>query len=99
MNLTTEEVLEFLNFPDLDLGTNPLDLEMLQTPALTRGLTTRLLSGPLPSDESRAAALALKGRLDDADWSIISQALRERFRLTDALFDTSGEAGTAYDAN
>ncbi len=91
MNSTTEAVLEFLNFPDLDLGTTPLDLEMLQDPALTRERTTRLLSGPLPTKESRAAADALKGRLDDADWSAVSQAMQGRVKITDALFDTSAE--------
>ena len=91
MNPTTEEVLRFLNFPDLDLGTTPLDLDMLQDPLLTRELTTRLLSSPLPSDESRAAAAALHDRLDDADWDAVSQAMQGRVRLTDALFDTSAE--------
>lgn len=91
MNPTTEAVLEFLNFPDLDLGTTPLDLEMLQDPALTRELTTRLLSGPLPTEESRAAADALKDRLDEADWNAVSEAMQGRVRLTDALFDTSAE--------
>lgn len=91
MNPTTEAVLEFLNFPDLDLGTTPLDLEMLQDPTLTRELTTRLLSGPLPTEESRSAADALKGRLDDADWNAVSEAMQGRVRLTDALFDTSAE--------
>ena len=91
MNPTTEAVLEFLNFPDLDLGTTPLDLEMLQDPALTRELTTRLLSGPLPSEESRAAADALKSRLDDADWEAVSEAMQGRVKITDALFDTSAE--------
>lgn len=91
MNPTTEQVLEFLNFPDLDLGTTPLDLEMLQDPALTRELTVRLLSGPLPTGESRAAADALKDRLDDADWEAVSQAMQGRVRLTDALFDTTAE--------
>ena len=95
MNPTTEEVLQFLNFPDLELGMNPLDLEMVQTPALMRDLTTRLLAGPFQSDESRAAAQALEGRLDDVDWSVISQSMRERFRLTDALFDTTDEVSTA----
>ncbi len=99
MNPTTEAVLQFLNFPDLDLGLDPLDLEMVQTPALMRDLTTRLLAGPFQSSEIRAAASALEGRLDDADWATISQAMRERFRLTDALFDTSGEAGTAHGGN
>ena len=91
MNSTTEDILEFLNFPDLDLGTTPLDLEMLQDPALTRELTTRLLNGPLPPGESRAAAEALKGRLDDADWSAVSQAMQGRVKITEALFDTSAE--------
>ncbi len=91
MNPTTASILEFLDFPDLDLGANPLDLEMLQDPALTRELTTRLLSGPLPSEENRAAANALLGSLDDADWSAISQAMQGRVRLTDALFDTTAE--------
>ena len=91
MNSTTEQVLEFLNFPDLDLGTTPLDLEMLQDPALTRELTTRLLSGPLPSDESRAAANALLGKLDDADWNAVSEAMQGRVKITEALFDTSAE--------
>lgn len=91
MNSTTEAVLEFLNFPDLDLGTTPLDLEMLQDPALTRELTTRLLSGPLPTEESRAAANALLGKLDDADWEVVSQAMQGRVKITDALFDTTAE--------
>ena len=99
MNPTTEEVLEFLNFPDLDLGTNPLDLEMVQTPALMRDLTTRLLAGPFQSSESRAAAAALEGRLDGVDWAAVSQAMRKRFRLTDALFDTTGESSTAHGSN
>ena len=91
MNSTTEDVLKFLNFPDLDLGTTPLDLEMLQDPALTRELTTRLLSGPLPPGESQAAANALLGKLDDADWEAVSQAMQGRIKITDALFDTSAE--------
>ena len=95
MNPTTKEVIQFLNFPDLDFGMNPLDLEMVQTPTLMRDITTRLLAGPFQSPEGRAAAAALEGRLDDADWSVISQSMRERFRLTDALFDTSGEVSTA----
>ncbi len=91
MNSTTQAVLEFLNFPDLDLGTTPLDLEMLQDPTLTRELTTRLLSGPLPSDESRAAANALLGKLGDADWNAVSEAMQGRVKITEALFDTSAE--------
>ncbi len=91
MNLTTKAVLEFLDAPGLDLGTTPLDLEMLQDPELTRELTLRLLNDPLPSAESRAAAAALAGRLDDADWSAVSQAMQGRVRMTDALFDTTTE--------
>ena len=88
MNPTTADVLQFLSFPDLDFGANPLDLEMVQQPALMHELTTRLLAGPFELQESRDAAAALQGRLGDADWSAISQAMRERFRLADDLFDT-----------
>ena len=91
MNTSTTSVLKFLDFPDLDLGTTPLDLEMLQDPALTRDLTMRLLNGPLPSPESQAAAQALAGHLDDVDWNAVSQAMQGRVRLTDALFDTTAE--------
>ena len=87
MNNSTLSVLKFLDFPDLDLGTTPLDLEMLQDPALTRELTLRLLDGPLPSDESRAAAEALKGNLDDVDWAAVSEAMQGRVRVTEAMFD------------
>lgn len=87
MNTSTLSVLKFLDFPDLDLGTTPLDLEMLQDPTLTRELTLRLLNGPLPSDESREAAKALEGHLDDVDWADVSEAMRGRVRVTDAMFD------------
>lgn len=89
MNQATQDVLAFLNFPDLDLGTSPLDLEMMADPTLMRELTERLLSGPLPTGESRAAAEALAGRLDDADWAHISETMCGRVSLADALFDTS----------
>lgn len=87
MNVATLSVLEFLDFPDLDLGANPLDLEMLQDPTLTRELTERLLNGPLPSDDIRAAAAALKGQLNDADWAAVSEAMQGRVRVTEAMFD------------
>jgi hypothetical protein len=89
MNLTTEKVLEFLNFPDLDFGTTPLDLEMLQDPALMRDLTTRLLTGPLPSAESRAAAQALSGRLDEVNWDTVAREMQARVRLTLGFFETA----------
>ena len=88
MNPTTADVLKFLSFPDLDFGTNPLDLEMVQDPALIRDVTTRLMAGPFELEESRDAAEALQGRLDSADWGAVAEAMRERFRLTDDLFDT-----------
>ena len=87
MNTSTTSVLKFLDFPDLDLGTTPLDLEMLQDPALTEELTLRLLNDPLPSDESREAAEALKGHLGDVDWAAVSQAMQGRVRVTEAMFD------------
>ncbi|MGI4791146.1 MAG: hypothetical protein ACRYFS_20145 [Janthinobacterium lividum] len=91
MNQTTEEVLEFLNFPDLDFGTTPLDLEMMQDPALMRDLTIRLLTGPLPSDESRKAAQALSGRLDAVDWDIVAKEMQARVSLASGFFDPDTE--------
>ncbi len=91
MNSATEAVLEFLDSPATDLGASPLDVEMVQDPALTRDLTVRLLEGPLPSGEGRAAADALRARLDEIDWPAVSAAMRGRLRLTDALLDTSAE--------
>ena len=91
MNQTTEEVLEFLNFPDLDFGATPLDLEMLQEPALMRDLTTRLLTGPLPSDKSRAAAQALDGRLGEANWDTVAREMRARVSLASSFFDPDAQ--------
>ena len=89
MNQATEKILEFLNFPDLDFGTSPLDLEMLQDPALMRDLTIRLLTGPLPSDESRAAAQALSGKLDEVDWEAVAHEMQARVRLTTGFFNAA----------
>ena len=87
MNQTTEQVLEFLNFPDLDFGTNSLDLEMLQEAGLMRDLTLRLLTGPLPSEESRAAAQALSGHLDEVDWDAVAKEMQTRVDVTSSFFD------------
>lgn len=92
MNQTTEEVLEFLNFPDLDFGTTPLDLEMMHDPALMHELTARLLTGPLPSDDSRTAAHALSGRLEDVDWETVAKEMQARVSLTSGFFDPDAKA-------
>lgn len=89
MNQTTAEVLDFLNLPDLDFGTGPLDLEMLQDPALMPGLTARLLAGPLPSEKSRTAAQALLERLEEVDWNTVSQEMQARVTLAAGFFDAA----------
>jgi hypothetical protein len=86
MNRATEDVKEFLNFPDLDLGT-PLDPDMLGEPGPLRDLVSRLLDGPLPSRESRALAETLRGRLDEADWAEVAREMRGRLGVTARFFD------------
>jgi len=98
MNSTTKAVLDFLDAPGLDFGTSPLDLEMLQDPALTRELTLRLLGSPLPSEESRLAAAPLFGHLDEVDWDAVSQGMQGRVRVTDAMFDMTAKNAAKADS-
>lgn len=90
MNQTTQDILQFLNFPDLDLGT-PLDPAMLGEPGPLRETVTRLLDGPFPSEESRRAGEALRGRLDAADWAQVAAQMRGRLQVTRGFFDAAEE--------
>ena len=87
MNQTTEDVIEYLNFPESDFGTTPLDAELLQDPMLLRDRVAALLDSPRPSPDSRALADSLRGRLDEADWEAVSREMRERVKLASGFFD------------
>jgi hypothetical protein len=87
MNQTTQDVIEYLNFPESDFGTTPLDAELLQDPALLRDRVAGLLDSPRPSSDSRALADTLHGRLGEADWDAISREMQERVKLASGFFD------------
>ncbi len=87
MNQTTEDVIEFLNFPVSDFGTTPLDAEILRDPALLRERVSVLLNAARPSDDSRPLAESLRERLDAADWAAVSREMQERLKLTAGFFD------------
>jgi len=87
MDQTTQDVITFLNFPDLDYGASPTDAEMLQDPGLLRDMVARLVEGPFPSPESRAAAENLRGRLGEADWEEVSRTQQGRIGIASGFFD------------
>lgn len=87
MNQTTEDVIEYLNFPESDFGTTPLDAELLKDPTLLRDRVTALLDSARPSPDSRALGDSLRGRLDEADWEAVSREMQERINLTSGFFD------------
>ncbi len=87
MNQTTEDVIEYLNFPESDFGTTPLDAELLQDAALLRDRVAALLESPRPSPDSRALGESLRGRLDEADWEAVSREIRERVKMASGFFD------------
>ncbi len=90
MNPTTETVLQFLNIPDLDLGT-PLDPQTLSEPEPLRDLVTRLVDGPLPSPEAKTLADSLRGHLGEADWAEAAAQMQTRLNITGHFFDPVAE--------
>ncbi len=86
MNPTTETLLQFLNIPDLDLG-SPLDPETLSQPEPLCDLVTRLVDGPLPSPEAKTLAETLRGHLGEADWSEAAAQMKTRLQIAGHFFD------------
>ncbi len=86
MNSITETVLQFLNIPDLDLGT-PLDPQVLTQPEPLCDLVTRLVDGPLPSPEAKTLADTLRGHLGEADWPEAAAQMQIRLKITGHFFD------------
>ena len=87
MNQTTEDVLEFLNFPESDFGTTPLDAEIVQSPGLLRDRVAALLDVSLSSPDSRQMREHLRGRLDEADWAVVAREMAERVKMAAGFFE------------
>lgn len=87
MNQITEDVIEFLNFPESDFGTTPLDAEVLREPGLLRERVAALLDAAWSTPDSRAEAEGLRGRLDEVDWTAVSREMQARVGLAAGFFD------------
>ena len=87
MNQATEDVIEFLNFPESDFGTTPLDAEILQDPALLRERVAALVAETRPSADSHALAVSLQERMGEADWAAVSGEMQKRLQVTAGFFD------------
>jgi hypothetical protein len=95
MNQATEEVITFINHPELDLGTAD-EMQFLQSPEAIRDRVEELLSQKhdfLHAEE----AVALQNRLDEADWQVVVEELQARIHLTSQFFD--GDAATHLEGN
>lgn len=91
MNQTTEDVIQFLNFPEFDFGTTPLDAELLQDPDLLRDRVVSLLDATGRAADSRPEADALRGRLADVEWAVVAQEMQERVKMASGFFDPVAE--------
>lgn len=86
MNQATQDVIEFLNHPDLSFGKETTDLELLDDPELLRQRVEDLLEEPsafLQEGESEN----LRSQLAQADWPSIAQEFRNRMSMTASFFD------------
>ena len=89
MNPTTEEVIEFLNHPELQFGTEE-DLLLLADPDSLQEEVARLLQEPHAFLES-AHAENLRSRLNEADWQRIAEEFRNRVDIAAQFFDPDAQ--------
>ncbi len=89
MNPTTEEVIQFLNHPELNFGTEE-DLLLLADPEAFQAEVARLLQEPHAFIESDQAE-NLRGRLHEADWARIAEEFRNRVDIAAQFFDPDAQ--------
>ncbi|HVF09904.1 MAG TPA: hypothetical protein VNA16_03830 [Abditibacteriaceae bacterium] len=94
MNQTTQDVIEFLNHPDLDFGVNANDAELLANPELLRDRVHALIADVPAFLTSREEGEELRGRLGEADWPCIAEEFQARLKLASSFFgrDVGGSA-------
>jgi hypothetical protein len=89
MNSITHEVIEFLNHPELNFGTQE-DLLLLADPALLQQEVARLLQEPHAFlDENDAETL--RRRLGEADWPQVAEEFRTRVDIAARFFDPDAQ--------
>jgi hypothetical protein len=89
MNPTTEEVIEFLNHPELSFGTEE-DLLLLADPQAFHQEVDRLLQEPHAFIES-VHAENLRSRLSSADWPRIAEEFHNRVEIAARFFDPDAQ--------
>jgi hypothetical protein len=89
MNETTHEVIEFLNHPELNFGTEE-DLLLLADPVSLQEEVARLLLEPHAFLNS-ADTDNLRSRLHDADWSRVAEEFRNRVDVAARFFDPDAQ--------
>ncbi|HEX8237785.1 MAG TPA: hypothetical protein VF600_17725 [Abditibacteriaceae bacterium] len=89
MNPTTEQVIEFLNHPELNFGTEE-DLLLLADPDSLHQEVARLLQEPHAFLENNQAE-TLRSRLNDADWPRIAEEFRNRVDIAARFFDPDAQ--------
>src|SRR5688500_18371073 len=87
MNQTTQDVIEFLNCPDLDFGGNATAAELLANPQLLYQRVCDLLEAFPTCLTSREAGENLRARIDEADWSSIAEEFQTRLKMASRFFD------------
>ena len=82
MNAVTQEVIEFLGYPEHSFGTEE-DVLLLAEPEALRARVSDLLDEPKPN----WSADGLKERLGEADWPFIAQEFQMRVNMASRFFD------------
>ena len=90
MNQATQDVIEFLNHPDLDFG-QPEDVDMLDNPELLHQKVRVLLDDPPSFLASQEEALNLRHRLHEADWHAVAHEFRTRLSMASGFFDEDAQ--------
>src|SRR5690606_16366206 len=90
MNDTTQQVIEFLSYPELNFGSEE-DILLLAEPQALQSRVASLLDQP-HGFLSTPEADELKSRLHDADWPVVAQEFSTRVDMTARFFDADAEA-------
>ena len=86
MNQTTQDVIKFLNQPDLDFGNNATDAELLGHPEILHQRVHDLLQDCPDCFTSQDEGMDLLTRLNEADWPCVAEEFQTRLKLAAGFF-------------
>jgi len=87
MNQTTQDVITFLNHPELDFGNNATDAELLANPQLLLQRVHDLLEECPDCFTSQEEGENLLARLGEADWPCVADEFQTRLKMASRFFD------------